>query len=67
MNEKITNAVTSLGHCCVFRFLADHPQKRYPHDKLAEMLTLGLSTIEYNRRKFRNGEMKPCEQCAHRR
>ena len=57
-NDRINKAAQELGYCCAYLFLCDHSRERDTHAKLASKLKVGVSTIEFNRRKLRNGQLK---------
>ena len=59
-NDRINASARELGYHCAYCFLESHNGKGDSHKKMARMLKVGYSTIEYNRRKIRNGEMT-CE------
>ena len=56
-NDKINKKAQELGFCCAYAFFKHYSGKRDSHKRLADKTGLGLSTIQYNRRKIRNGEM----------
>lgn len=62
-NHRFAVNVKELGYCCAFGFLAVHSKKRHTHQVVAAIASVGKSTIEFNRRKMRNGELS-CEGCA---
>ena len=55
-NDRINKAAQELGYCCAFMFLLDHSRPQYTHAWVAKKLKVGLSTVEFNRRKMRHGE-----------
>jgi hypothetical protein len=56
-NDKINKAAQEQGYCCAYGYLCAHTGKRDSHKRIANKLGLGVATIEFNRRKIRNGEM----------
>lgn len=70
-NDRITEKVQQLGYCCPLSFFLEHTGNRWPHKKVAYKLGLGHSTIEFNRRKLRAGEMTctrsgGCKGCVYK-
>jgi hypothetical protein len=60
-NDKVNKLAQEKGYCCAFVFFETHKGKRDSHKRLANLLGVGVSTIQFNRRKIRNGGMTcPC-------
>jgi hypothetical protein len=56
-NDRINKNVQDLGYCCAFCFFYKNNGKRDSHKRLADKADVGVSTIQFNRRKIRNGQM----------
>lgn len=56
-NDRVNKAAQDLGYCCAYGFFCKHIGPRDSHKRLSNKLGVGVSTVEFNRRKIRNGEM----------
>lgn len=59
-NDRIHKNVEALGYCCPYGFFGCNQRRSDSTTKLARKADLGYSTIKFNRRKIREGEMT-CE------
>lgn len=59
-NDRIHKNVTALGYCCPYGFFGCNKRKSDSVSKLAQKADVAHSTIEFNKRKIRNGLME-CE------
>lgn len=57
MNDRITKIAVDLGYCCPFAMFKDKEGPRDTHNRVADKLGLSYSTIRFNRRRIRNGEL----------
>lgn len=57
MNDKITEGVQAVGICCPFAYFCVRQGKHDKHKKLAEELGLSIKAIEWNKKKWREGNL----------
>lgn len=61
-NDKINKAVKDIGYCCPYAFFVLNSSQRDTNKRLAKKVDLSESTMEFNKRRLRNGEIK-CQNC----